>query len=129
MGKQLFISLLIVIFFNFALGCTVVKPQKISPQKFSFDENNIEGIVLLNSTEIKFDNNGGKYVAQDSLITGISVDSAAVSVKCDSILYLNVKKYDIAGTVVINCIIAAVLSGLIYVLIEAPWDKNVDVAD
>ncbi len=70
MKKQIFISLLIVIFFNFAIGCTVVRTQKIIPEKSAYDDYNINEVVLLNSKTIKFNEAGGNYYCPINSIIG-----------------------------------------------------------
>ncbi len=95
MKKQVFISVLIVVFFNFIIGCSEIRMVKISPQEFSYGYDNIESLVLLDSSVVKFNKDGGQYPSEKSKITGLLLDSTFVSVDPANVQSLNVSKFDI----------------------------------
>ena len=85
MKKQIFISLLIVAFFNYISGCSVTKTERIMPEKLSLSEEFIEEAVLLNLDVIKFDENGGQYAKPRDCIVGKLKDEKKVEVPLDQI--------------------------------------------
>jgi len=70
MKKQIFVSLLIVAFFNYINGCSVTKTERITPDKYSFNKEIIEEAVLLNLDVIKFDKEGGRYARPLDRVVG-----------------------------------------------------------
>jgi len=85
MKKQILISLLIVAFFNYINGCSVTKIERITPEKLSFSEENIEEIVLLNLDVIRFDKNGARYTKPPDSIVGKLRDGSPVKFPVDQI--------------------------------------------
>ncbi|MFH0734534.1 MAG: hypothetical protein V1773_06950 [bacterium] len=61
MKKQIFISFMIVIFFNFVIGCSVSSTKLIAPVTSFSSQEPIKGLVLTNSKVYLFDKDGGKY--------------------------------------------------------------------
>ena len=61
MKKPIFSSILIVIFFNFVIGCSVSSTKLITPVTSFSPEEPIKGLVLTNSKVYLFDKDGGKY--------------------------------------------------------------------
>ncbi len=74
MKRQIFISLLIVIFFNFTIGCSVVKSKLIAPVTSFSSKEPIQGVVLTNSNVYLFDKDGGKYLNPTDYISGKDIN-------------------------------------------------------
>ena len=85
MKKQILISFLIVAFFNYIIGCSVTKTERISPENLSFSKEIIEEAVLNNLDVIRFDENGGYYAKPDNKIVGKLEDGKKIEFPVDRI--------------------------------------------
>ncbi len=100
MKKQIFISCLIVAFFNYINGCSVKGTERITPEQLSFNKETIEEAVLLNYDVIKFDDKGAVYKKGPDLIIGKLIDNRAVRINVDYIKEFrtsNIKPLDMAN--------------------------------
>lgn len=100
MKKQIFISCLIVAFFNYINGCSVKSTERITPEQLSFNKETIEEAVLLNFDVIKFDDKGAVYKKGPDLIIGKLIDNKPVRINVDYIKEFrtsNVQPMDIAN--------------------------------
>jgi hypothetical protein len=70
MKKKIFISFLIVFFFNFIIGCQVHHLEKVENNGTGFVNEKIASVVLNNYKQITFNDDGGKYSIVPSRITG-----------------------------------------------------------
>jgi len=85
MKKQIFISFLIVAFFNYISGCSITKTERITPDKLSLSKEIIEEVVLLNMDVIKFDKNGARYENIPEKITGKLKDGRSAKFFVDQV--------------------------------------------
>ena len=68
MYKKIFISFLIVAFFNLVMSCS--SSEKISMEELYYESEKIIEIVLINAEVIKFDDQGGKLESVEDKIMG-----------------------------------------------------------
>ncbi len=85
MHKYLINSLLIVIVLNFAIGCSVVRTKQIIPEKSSYYNYNIHGVVLLDSTVFEFNQDGGQYIPPVDNITGRCINGEVINISTELI--------------------------------------------
>lgn len=85
MKNQIFISCLIVIFFNYIMGCSVKSTERMFPEQLSFDKETIEEVVLSNFDVVKFDDRGATYQKISGLIIGQLPDNKSVQVPVNEI--------------------------------------------
>ena len=70
MKHRIFISFLIVAFFNYINGCSITKTERITPENLVIDQEIIEEVVLVNLDVIKFDSNGARYTKPSDYVAG-----------------------------------------------------------
>lgn len=85
MKYRIFISFLVVAFFNYINGCTATRTERISPQNLVLDQETIEEIVLTNFDVIEFDDNGARYTIPAPYIAGKLRDGKEVKLEIDHI--------------------------------------------
>ena len=70
MKKKIFISFLIVFFFNFIIGCQIHHLEKVENDGTDFVNEKIASVALNNFKQITFNDDGGKYNIVHSRIIG-----------------------------------------------------------
>jgi hypothetical protein len=94
MKRQIFISILIVAFFNFINGCSVTQSEKIIPQQLTFEKDVIQEAVLTNFDVVKFDQDGGQYTRKPDFIEGTLLDGKKVKIPIDEIDEFRISNVD-----------------------------------
>lgn len=87
MIKEIFISFVLIAFFNYIIGCSVTKTEKVTN---NFSKEIISDVVLTNFSQIKFDDNGGKYESAPAKIVGYSNKGEKFEVDLDNIKEIRV---------------------------------------
>ena len=85
MKHRIFISFLIVAFFNYINGCSITKTERITPENLILDQEIIEEVVLVNLDVIKFDNNGARYTKPSDYVAGELKDGRKIKLLTDQI--------------------------------------------
>jgi len=84
MYKKILTSLLVVVLFNYLVGCYT--SEKVPPEQVYIMDEKIIAVVLSNGEEINFDNAGGYYHLLDSVIGGKSVEDENIILPLVNIL-------------------------------------------
>jgi len=93
----------------------------------TINENDLFAQKDIRLTQILFNNNllfifnqdGGRYMIEDSKITGFTLQNKAVMVDPDSVLYVNVKRSDVAGTILANIGVIVIILGVFALIVAA----------
>jgi hypothetical protein len=85
MKKKIFISFLIVFFFNFIIGCQVHHLEKVDNDGTGFVNEKIASVVLNNYKQITFKDDGGKYSIVPSSITGCTYLGNPVKINTEQV--------------------------------------------
>ncbi|MFH0734535.1 MAG: hypothetical protein V1773_06955 [bacterium] len=80
MKKYLIKCLMFVLVLNLSIGCSVFRTKNIVPEKSSYNDYNIMGVVLLDSSIIEFNEAGGVYFCPVDNITGTSTDGEFLNI-------------------------------------------------
>jgi hypothetical protein len=85
MKKKIFISCLLVAFFNYINGCIVTRTEKVSPSKMVMTEEAIREAVLPDLRVIKFNDKGASYIFNPAVIAGTLQNGKQVRVPVNDI--------------------------------------------
>ncbi len=85
MFKKIFISFLIVAFFNLVMSCSVTTSKKVFQEELSHESEKIHELILTNAEVITFDSYGGTLLLAKDLIVGTSTKSGKIDLPLTSI--------------------------------------------
>lgn len=96
------------------------KLQKVSASEIKLvPDTSIAQIVYNNNKVCIFDENGGRYYKEHGVIEGITPAGVSVAINPDSILYADVERTNVAGTIFANLGIVMLVAGGIVLIIAA----------
>ena len=117
MSKKIITSILIPAFLLQVFGCYSV--NEVPRNEISEHNGAIEGIILTNGTEIKFDVFGGRYLSSRQKIIGNSETGNYINVNLEDVASLEYEEKDIPKTIVVVALFGLLILYAIYQLSQA----------
>ncbi len=94
------------------------KPETIGAAFLHTKEIKLTQVLLKNNFLYVFDEDGGRYVTQEKMITGLTDEKTFVAINPDSVLYLNVQRTDAAGSILASLgVLVLIVGGIIAIIL------------
>lgn len=90
MVRKIFVSILIVILFNYLVSCSVTTSEKSQKEELYYSQEKITQVILTNAETITFDDNGGRLFNKKIYLEGNLENGLPLSLSVDAITRLKI---------------------------------------